>query len=811
MYTIVDSFEGCDSEKPFAIIRQFDDDTPDELIECYATQEDAEAALSELPTGEESVDEEEKAKYDDDEKAVEPSADEEEPTEEEPVTKAESDAPNYRMGEGESVCASCVWAMEGSCELYQFDFDPEYTCDSWTDEVEKELHVAKPHGYLIAKGTQRSVASVDPLPVGKPMPVVCGSEVYAVVTLSSPTRLSIKEFTSDRWFKSHRIRQHERISTWPNHKAIDNYPISAIHVLQEPLPFVNGKVDRTRIVDIHKETGGILEHTPPEVEVDSAAITYDNATGRVHVSPVIATPELFAQVKAHFGEYPRIGIPEGDHIPLYSLTLKRNKHYMFERGIPAELALREKELDVVESDDEVCVIDIETGETVECYTGEFALEEALQHIADAEMGIEVAEKNAKGGMRFRAKLRARVKRQLTDLLDVAQAKITQVTNYIRQTPSQAEPEIDAQNANPPVADELQNTAMAYKTANGELWHLQISTNSFEDRHGEIITSEALERYVKAADLTGKRGMFNFWHIPNTDFARKEFQMVVRKGTAAFLIEAGPYLDTPFGREAKAFFEQHPNGHPVIAPEGWGSSPEFYFAEKARTSEGNFEEVWIVRSSTLPRFKAANIYTIAIQEAHMPLQIDDEKREGFKALFPKSADGILALVEGTADELTGAGKRSKEGDVPEGAVPEVDVAQTPEGDANESTVEDQPEGAQDIGKAAFESGDLQPFFDAIDETLAQPLIAAITDMDTRFEQRFADLESRMNQYEGVKEVESAASLPRWAKQLNEIRSATNADETDATDDKSLRGPKQKSTNSHKGSLANVFYGGTNSGE
>lgn len=153
------------------------------------------------------------------------------------------------------------------------------------------------------------------------------------------------------------------------------------------------------------------------------------------------------------------------------------------------------------------------------------------------------------------------------------------------------------------------SACGVKTVNGEPWFFTKSTNAFKDRDGEIFSTKSLEQYVAEAEQKADRGYFNFWHIATkeypdlTDFAKKEWQGVVGR----ILIEAGPFLPDAKGQAAKKFFTAYPDGHPELAPEGWGCSPEYrYLPEERKT--GVYQWIWITRTSTLPRAAAANIWT-----------------------------------------------------------------------------------------------------------------------------------------------------------------------------------------------------------
>lgn len=42
------------------------------------------------------------------------------------------EVPKYQMAQGPNTCAACKFAQGGICTLYQFRYDPDFTCASWT-------------------------------------------------------------------------------------------------------------------------------------------------------------------------------------------------------------------------------------------------------------------------------------------------------------------------------------------------------------------------------------------------------------------------------------------------------------------------------------------------------------------------------------------------------------------------------------------------------------------------------------------------------------------------------------------------------
>lgn len=200
-------------------------------------------------------------------------------------------------------------------------------------------------------------------------------------------------------------------------------------------------------------------------------------------------------------------------------------------------------------------------------------------------------------------------------------------------------------------DEDEMKAFAIKTVNGHPWFVAYSTNAFQDREGEIFSTKSLEKYVTEAEQKQDRGAFNFWHIPGSDFAKKEWQGVVGR----FLVEAGPFTDDEKGQAALKFFKEFPDGHPEIAPEGWGCSPEYRYLPEERKS-GIYENIWITRTSALPRLAAANIWT----NGGVTMALSEAQQKAAKTIFGESlAAQIVAKAEDKTKELEQAGVAHKD--------------------------------------------------------------------------------------------------------------------------------------------------------
>jgi len=200
---------------------------------------------------------------------------------------------------------------------------------------------------------------------------------------------------------------------------------------------------------------------------------------------------------------------------------------------------------------------------------------------------------------------------------------------------------------------------AQKALDGKTWLLTWTTNAFQDREGEIFTTKSIENYVARHAAESIKGKFDFWHLPGTEFGTIMWQGIEGR----FLIESGPFDDTDIGRKAEEFFLAYPNGHPEIAPEGWGTSHEYKYIQGDR-EDGVYD--WFEKKLTtvLPFSAAANqhnpqqleVMTVNIKQLEalagiwgpdIAAQIVEMGKSQTKA---KEQDGVaFKSVEGTEKE------------------------------------------------------------------------------------------------------------------------------------------------------------------
>lgn len=333
-----------------------------------------------------------------------------------------------------------------------------------------------------------------------------------------------------------------------------------------------------------------------------------------------------------------------------------------------------------------------------------------------------------------------------------------------------------------------NSGFAVKAVDGKLWHFTWSTNAFKDRDREIFTTKALEDYVLEAEKRSERGLFDFWHIPGTDFARKEWQGVIGR----FLVEAGPYLDNYQGQRAAKFFEKYPDSHPKIAPEGWGCSPEFKFLPEERET-GVYDWLWIIRTTTLPRSAAANIWTQAKQEEVKTMALTKDQLEA----------GVEIWDEDFMESLVADGKKRTQ-DLEAARVAHKDQAPQTEEETTPPVAEEPP---TETAKAAPEEPeksnvtvDLDELAEAVSKQFNldfEPLVAGITTLALEMK----TLGERVEKIELSEAVKAQVETPRYT--LNLAR-ASQAEETVVKKDDDLMKQGPKGQLPKQGDIASAIF-------
>lgn len=180
----------------------------------------------------------------------------------------------------------------------------------------------------------------------------------------------------------------------------------------------------------------------------------------------------------------------------------------------------------------------------------------------------------------------------------------------------------------------------FKARDGKAWIVLWTTNAFIDREDEIFTTKAIDDFIHRHEDDDVKGEFWFWHLPKSKFG--DIRLQARVGR--FLVEAGPFDDTIVGRTFKEFFEMYPDGHPEIAPEGWGASHGYTF-NKADREDGVYDWFEKHESSVLPLVVASNPHNPKMTIKEVDSLMDAKKREAWAKEFgAEFVDTILQVGE-----------------------------------------------------------------------------------------------------------------------------------------------------------------------
>lgn len=317
-----------------------------------------------------------------------------------------------------------------------------------------------------------------------------------------------------------------------------------------------------------------------------------------------------------------------------------------------------------------------------------------------------------------------------------------------------------------------------KKVGDDWWYITYSTNAFKDRENEIFATKALEQYVTEAEKKEDRGYFNLWHIPGTDFAEKKWQGVVGR----FLVESGPFLKDKKGQAALKFFKEYANGHKELAPEGWGCSPEYrYLPEERKT--GTYDNVWITRTSTLPKMAAANIWT----QGGMTMALTKEQQKAAEAIFGEElTKEIVKVAEEKTKELEEAGVDHK-------------------GITEEQPSEEQPAEAVEEPKELDEEIIVTKLAEkmAVDWEPLKAMLEGLVETQKALEAKIGTLESQLSFEKQQEDQKAKDESPKYVWRLFE--KASEAQKTLVADDDPLNNMKPVEAQKSDKSGASHFFG------
>lgn len=150
---------------------------------------------------------------------------------------------------------------------------------------------------------------------------------------------------------------------------------------------------------------------------------------------------------------------------------------------------------------------------------------------------------------------------------------------------------------------LKPGASVFKGADGARYMLVVTSNSYQDRDEETITTQALkedtDRAWIADDLFHTDNPLLFWHDDRLEVG----EIVYADVKTPFLVELAREADNPVAKAVFDYREANPN-------EEWGASHRFGYFKKDRSPDGTYRRIFKQETTILPRDAAANLLTFS---------------------------------------------------------------------------------------------------------------------------------------------------------------------------------------------------------
>lgn len=238
--------------------------------------------------------------------------------------------------------------------------------------------------------------------------------------------------------------------------------------------------------------------------------------------------------------------------------------------------------------------------------------------------------------------------------------------------------------------------MVLKQANGKHRWILLSTNSYQDRDGEIVSQKAQEADVDRMNATHDFGPLRMWHMGYPDIETKEAGPGVDIGDCDFAqmfgrvrVESGTFKDERIAAAIKGRADQ------------WAGSIGFFHPLDQPDRNGVYADSYTFERSLLPRAKASNYLTplaAIVKENAMTTKEEKEKQLSDLLGDASLASAILKQVDATEKAAQERGLKYKAADAP---APEKGKKGA-EGSAEEEATEPKKEAEEEGDKPDYEA-------------------------------------------------------------------------------------------------------------
>lgn len=200
--------------------------------------------------------------------------------------------------------------------------------------------------------------------------------------------------------------------------------------------------------------------------------------------------------------------------------------------------------------------------------------------------------------------------------------------------------------------------MVFKQANGQSRWILLSTNSYQDRDGEIVTQKSQEADTERMTTTRNYGPLRLWHLGYPDTSTKEAGPGIDVGDCDYSqmfgrvrVESGTFRDERTAAAIKGRADQ------------WAGSIGFFHPVDQPDRNGEYSDIYTFERSLLPRGRQSNYFAplAAIVKENSMTTKDDKIKQLADLLGDNAlADTVVKQAEATEKAAQERGLRFKEG-------------------------------------------------------------------------------------------------------------------------------------------------------
>ncbi len=334
--------------------------------------------------------------------------------------------------------------------------------------------------------------------------------------------------------------------------------------------------------------------------------------------------------------------------------------------------------------------------------------------------------------------------------------------------------------------------MIYKQVNGKSRWVLLSTNSYMDRDGEIISQKAQEADVERMNETKQFGPLRLWHMGYPDVVTKEAGPGVDVGDCDYAqmfgrvrVESGTFRDERIAAAIKGRADQ------------WAGSIGFLHPLDQPDRNGVYTDSYTFERSLLPRGKASNYLTpLAAIVKENEMTTTKEKIDQLTSLLGDAAlaDAVLKQAETTEKAALERGLKFKQEAPPVEGSPEEEKKEPPAEAAAEES-----EGEKPVDYAAMAKG-LEPFISKMIETKMSEATKEIATKEAGIQSSLDELTKQVKElisdqprsfFNGFRPSQSGATLLKDANGAPvTLKDAPQGDPLDSVIDQLMKGAQNQ---------------------